>query len=296
VFRKLKEALSKAVEKISTKAISEKELDKVLMDLELELIESDVALNVAEELVKSIKQSVIGVRIPRRMSTKEFIINELKNKILEILSVNEYRDIFSEARNTKPYVVMFMGVNGVGKTTTIAKVANKAKKQGLRPLLVAADTFRAGALEQLKIHGDRLGVPTIQRAYGVDPASVVYDAIMHAKARGYDMVLVDTAGRMHVDIDLMEELKKIVRVGKPHLKILVVDALTGNDAVEQARLFNEHVGVDGVIVTKVDADVKGGTILSVVYEIKKPILYLGIGQGYDDLIEFDPKWFIEKLF
>jgi len=296
LFLKLKEVLSKAVERVSTKRISEKELNKILSDLELELLVSDVALNVAEELINTIKQALLGIRIPRGQNTREYVINELKKKVLELLNVDKQINIFEEAKKTKPYVIIFMGVNGVGKTTTIAKIAFKAKNYGLKPLLVAADTFRAGALEQLKTHGDRIGVPTIQRAYGVDPASVVYDAIAHAKAKGYNMVLVDTAGRMHVDIDLMEELRKIIRVGKPHLKILIVDALTGNDAIEQARLFNEYVGVDGIIVTKVDADVKGGTILSVVYEIKKPILYLGIGQKYEDLLEFNSSWFINKLF
>lgn len=170
------------------------------------------------------------------------------------------------------------------------------KQQGLRVIVAAADTFRAAAQEQLALHCKKLEIPIVKGKYGGDPASVAFDAINSAKSRNIDVVLIDTAGRMHVDKDLVEELRRIVRIAKPNLKILILDALAGNDALEQARYFNQMVGYDAVILTKVDADAKGGAILSLAYELKKPVLYLGTGQEYSDLVAFDSNWFIEKLF
>lgn len=170
------------------------------------------------------------------------------------------------------------------------------KKQGLRVIVAASDTFRAAAQEQLAFHCKKLEIPLVRGKYGGDPASVAFDAISSARSRGIDVVLVDTAGRMHVDKDLVEELKRIVRVAKPNLKILILDALAGSDALEQAKYFNDLVGYDGVILTKVDADVKGGIVLSLAYELKKPVLYLGTGQDYSDLIPYNSDWFVDKLF
>ncbi|WP_253823002.1 signal recognition particle-docking protein FtsY, partial [Acidianus sp. RZ1] len=207
-----------------------------------------------------------------------------------------YLDVMERVKIKRPYVVMFFGVNGVGKTTTIAKFAYMLKKRGLKVIVAAADTFRAAAQEQLAIHCEKLEIPLVRGKYGGDPASVAFDAIQSAKSRGFDVVLIDTAGRMHTDKDLTEELKRIVRISKPDLKLLVLDSLAGNDALEQAKYFERVVDYDGVILTKIDADTKGGIAISLAYELKKPVLYIGIGQTYDDLIPFTPEWIMERLF
>ena len=190
---------------------------------------------------------------------------------------------------------MFLGYNGSGKTTTIARIAKYLQNHKLKPLLAAGDTFRAAAIEQLEHHGEKLKLKVIKHQYGADSAAVIYDAIKHAEGQGYDFVLADTAGRTHVDKNLADELKKVIRVNKPDLKILVVDSLTGNDAVEQAREFNEMAGVDAVVMTKVDVNTKGGSILSVCHAIKKPILFIGMGQGYNDLEAFSPRKFVKQI-
>ena len=196
----------------------------------------------------------------------------------------------------KPVVIMFVGVNGSGKTLSIAKIATMLKNQGKSCVMAAGDTFRAGAIEQLGIHADKVGVKIIKHGPGSDPAAVAYDAIEHAKAKHKDVVLLDTAGRMQTNVNLMDEMAKIKRVAKPDLILFVGDALAGNDAVEQAKRFNEIVGIDGVILTKVDTDAKGGSALSVAYTIGKPLLFIGVGQGYDDQIPFDPQWMIDNIF
>ncbi|MEM4463116.1 MAG: signal recognition particle-docking protein FtsY, partial [Fervidicoccaceae archaeon] len=195
----------------------------------------------------------------------------------------------------EPFVVVFMGVNGVGKTTSIAKIAYMVKKRGMTPLIVAGDTFRAGSQEQLETHANRLGVPIIKAKYGSDSASVGFDSIVYAKKRNLCLILLDTAGRMHIDRDLIEELKKVVRVVNPDLKLLVVDSLTGNDAVEQSITYDREIGVDGFILTKADADTKGGSALSIAMETGKPIFYVGTGQKYEDLRPFSREWLISTL-
>lgn len=287
----MKKVLSSFISRASKALSSRRELEEAIEELKLSLIENDVAYGVVEELVgklwKSVEEGVIRGR--------EDLIGVLRGAIEELFRSAGSLDILGEAKKYKPYKIVFLGVNGVGKTTTIAKIALIYKEKGYKPLMVAADTFRAGAQEQLKIHGDRIGIPVFMGKYGADPAAVVFDAIQYAGKRGYDVVLVDTAGRMHTDIDLIEELRKIVRVSKPHRKILVVDALTGNDAVEQAKMFDEAVGVDGVVVTKVDAYEQGGVPLSIVYEIKKPIIFIGVGQGYKDIKPFNIREFVDKI-
>jgi len=187
-------------------------------------------------------------------------------------------------------------VNGSGKTLSIAKIATLLKKQGMSSVMAAGDTFRAGAIEQLGIHADRVGVKLIKHGPGADPAAVAYDAIEHAKAKHKDVVLLDTAGRMQTNVNLMDEMAKIKRVAKPDLILFVGDALAGNDAVDQAKRFNEIVGIDGVILTKVDTDAKGGSALSVAYTIGKPLLFVGIGQEYEDQIPFDVQWMMDNIF
>ena len=195
----------------------------------------------------------------------------------------------------KPFVIAFFGINGSGKTTTIAKIANLLKEKNISCVLAASDTFRAASIEQLQIHADKLGVKLIKHDYGSDPAAVSFDAIKHAKAKNIDVVLIDTAGRLHSNINLMDELKKIVKVSKPNLKLFVGESIAGNDCIEQAKTFNEAVGIDGIILAKADIDEKGGAAISVSYITKKPIIYLGTGQEYKDLKEFDPNLIVEGL-
>ncbi len=300
MFRTLKDLfrsfVNKVAESIKYKQLSEDVLNKVLDEFMLKLIEADVAYDVAEALCTKIKDVLTNAKIPRGCDEKEYILNEIKKTLREILERGKSDiDLIALARERRPFKIVFMGVNGVGKTTTIAKIAYLLKKHGLRPVIVAADTFRAAAQEQLKKHSENLRVPFIGGKYGSDPAAVAFDGVVYATKRGLDVVLIDTAGRMHIDVDLMNELRKIVRVVKPDLKLLVVDALTGNDAIEQVKRFHEAVGVDAVILTKVDADAKGGAALSVIMGIERPILFLGTGQRYEDLVPYDPDTILNLL-
>ena len=263
------------------------------------LLEGDVALEVAEQIVNTVKEDLVGRKIKRRNDVAEFTKDALKNAISEILNVDsqDIDDLIVEKRKQgEPLKIMFVGINGTGKTTTIAKLATFFIEKNYTPVIAASDTFRAGAIEQITHHADKIGVKIIKHKKGADPAAVAYDAVDHAKAQGKDIVLVDTAGRMQTNVNLMDEMKKIKRVIKPDLIIFVGDALTGNDAVEQARKFDEAVGIDGVILTKADADAKGGAALSIGYVINKPILFLGTGQSYSDIIEFHPNWMVEQVF
>ncbi len=303
MFDKFRNAISAVTnslkDKIRYKELREEDIEELLEELLFKLIEADVAYDVAYSIVESVREKLVGLKVKRGEHIEEIVIETIKNKLLYILNINKLniinyvKEICS--RSKRPTVILFLGVNGVGKTTTIAKLAYLMKKSGLKLVLAASDTFRAGAQEQLEVHAKRIDVPIIKGVYGRDPASVAVDAINYAKAHRYCAVLIDTAGRMHVDYDLMGELKKIVRVSNPDLKILVVDSLTGNDAVEQAKQFDKEVGVDAIILTKVDADVKGGTALSVVSAIRKPIVYIGVGQRYDDLKDFDAEKVVEMM-
>jgi len=291
LFKKIREAISRFVSRASEVFTSRRELLEIVEEFKYDLVSNDVAYDVAEEITSKVLEA-INQRI---VHDRESLVSFLKKTICEYFDKASYFDLFDEARKTGFYKLVFLGINGVGKTTTMAKLAYLYKEHGFKPLLVAADTFRAGAQEQLKIHGERIGVPVFTGRYGSDPAALAYDALNYARNKGFNVVLIDTAGRMHVDVDLVNELKKIIRVVNPHRKILVVDALTGNDAVEQARFFNDAVGVDGVIVTKVDAYEQGGVPLSIVYSIGKPVLMIGVGQGYKDLKYFDVNEFLEKI-
>lgn len=280
------------------KTISEKDIDEVLFELELALLEGDVALEVAEQIVNSVKEDLVGRRIRRRSDVVEFTREALKKAISDILVIEgpDIKSMVQNARKTgEPLKIMFVGVNGTGKTTTISKIADHYVKEGYTPVIAASDTFRAGAIEQISHHAEKVGVKIIRHQKGADPAAVAYDAVEHARAQKKDLVLIDTAGRMQTNVNLMDEMKKIQRVVKPELVIFVGDALTGNDAVEQARKFDEAVGVDGIILTKADADAKGGAALSIGHVINKSILFLGIGQGYGDIIEFKPEWMVEQV-
>ena len=282
-------------EKKSTLTISDEKLDDLLWNLEIGLLESDVAYSVIESIKKDIKNELKNASIERG-KIGEVVESVLKNAISHVLKSNEldFKEFID--KNNKPIVIMFIGVNGSGKTLTIAKIATMLKKIGYSSVMAAGDTFRAGAIEQLSIHAEKVGVKIIKHGPGADPAAVAYDAIDHAKAKHKDVVLLDTAGRVQTNINLMDEIAKIKRVAKPDLIVFVGDALSGNDAVDQAKRFNEVVGIDGVILTKVDTDAKGGSALSVAYTIGKPLLFVGIGQGYEDQILFDPEWMIKNIF
>lgn len=291
MFGKIKSAFSKFIDKASRLLFSKEQLLDLIEEFKFELISNDVAYDIAEEIAEKLVEAIDKKIVRDKKTLKEFFKKIIRSYFESVPAI----DIFSEASRTKPYKIVFLGVNGVGKTTTIAKLAVLFREKGFKPLMVAADTFRAGAQEQLRIHGERIGIPVFMGKYGADPASIAFDAIRHAETRGYDIILIDTAGRMHTDSNLVDELKKIVRVVKPHRKILVVDALTGNDAVEQAVFFNSAVGVDAVIVTKVDAYEQGGVPLSIVYSIKKPVIMIGVGQGYKDLKSFNIDEFLDKI-
>jgi fused signal recognition particle receptor len=281
------------------KTISPGDVEDVLFELELSLLEGDVALEVAEKIIKSVETDLVGRKIKRRSDVAKYTQEALKNAISDILMV-EGPDVNALAQEAKksgePLKIMFVGINGTGKTTTISKLSDYFVSQGFTPVIAASDTFRAGAIEQIAHHAEKLKVKIIKHQKGADPAAVAYDAVEHARAQKKELVFIDTAGRMQTNTNLMDEMKKIQRVVKPDLVIFVGDALTGNDVVEQATKFNEAVGLDGIILTKADADAKGGAALSIGYVVQKPILFLGIGQGYKDIIEFKPEWMVEQIF
>jgi fused signal recognition particle receptor len=275
--------------------IDEKKLDELLWDLEMGLLEADVAYSVIDSIKKDVKQEIRRVPFDKGKAG-DLVETVLKNAIGHVLKSNNFDfNKFIDERK-KPVVLMFVGVNGTGKTLSIAKIAYLLQKTGKTCVMAAGDTFRAGAIEQLTIHADNLGVKIVKHGPGSDPAAVAYDAIEHAKAKHRDVVLLDTAGRMQTNSNLMDEMAKIKRVAKPDMIIFVGDALSGNDAVEQAKRFNEVVGIDGVILTKVDADAKGGSSLSIAYTIGKPLLFIGVGQEYKDQIAFNPEWMVQHIF
>ena len=299
MFEKLRKAVDGFVQKVTHKSISEKNLDDAYSDLQTALLENDVAYEATEQINDRLKETLEGEQIGLLQSKKSTIREALYNAILEALTPEEPVDIFALLEKRKkagePLTLMFLGVNGTGKTTTIAKLTYLFQKKGYSVVLACGDTFRAGSAEQLQTHGDRLKVRVISRPYGSDSASVGFDAINHARARGINVVLIDTAGRMQTDKNLMAELKKIHRVAEPDLVIFVGDALAGNDAIEQAKTFNEKIGIDAAILTKVDADTKGGAALSVAIATGKPIIFVGVGQEYSDLEVFDSEWFAQKI-
>ncbi|WP_405295130.1 signal recognition particle-docking protein FtsY [Methanobrevibacter sp.] len=284
---------------VREKTIQEKHVEDILFELEMELLQGDVAMEVATEVVENVKENLVGKKIKRSNDITEYTFYALKDAVAEIIDIpgpSMTEMLEEKAAKGEPLVVMFVGINGTGKTTTIGKLANYYLKKGYTPVIAASDTFRAGAIEQVTYHADNVGVKIIKHKKGSDPAAVAFDAVEHARAQGKELVLIDTAGRMQTNTNLMDEMKKIKRVSKPDLVIFVGDAITGNDATEQARKFNEAIDIDGVILTKADADSKGGASLSIGYVIKKPILFLGVGQGYDDIMEYDADWMLDQLF
>lgn len=299
MFGKLRGALDTAVTKATTKELSEKNLSNVMWDLQLVLIQNDVAVEVAEHICSLTKEKLLGTRTGRLENVSKLFRAALYESIVEVLTPEHPLDLFKVAEEYKaqgkPMSILFVGVNGTGKTTTLAKLAHRFKSNGYSVVVAAGDTFRAGSIEQLEKHAERIGVRVIKQDYGSDAAAIAYDAVQHARARHLDIVLIDTAGRMQTNKNLLEEMKKIVRVAEPDIKIFVGDALAGNDALSQAQTFNESIGIDGAILTKVDADPSGGAALSVAFVTGKPVIYIGVGQDYPDLQSFDPEWFAKKI-
>ena len=302
LFSVSNEAKAKSVDDISEvvdesgRRLKEDVLDDLLHDLELELLGADVALPVAEALTKRVRNELVGKRVDKSFRIDEAVELALKAAVREVLSENKFALNDRIKSKPPPYVIMFVGINGGGKTTAIAKLAHRMQKHNLSCVLAAGDTFRAGAIEQLTLHADKLGCKIIKHQEGSDPAAVAYDAVEHAKARKKDVVLIDTAGRMQTNTNLMDEMKKIKRVAKPDLVFFVGDALAGSDAVEQAMRFNDAIGIDAVILTKIDADAKGGAALSISKTIGKPVAYVSLGQEYEAFRRFDADWMVARIF
>ena len=282
----------KITSKIQKVKITEKDFDVYAEELEMLLLENNVAYEIAEKMIKQLRDGIVGKEILKKEVESE--IKDLFKEIINEILIEPF-SVVSKVKEKTPYVILFCGINGSGKTTTIAKIAQQLKENDLTCVMAAADTFRAASIEQIKKHGARLDVNVISHEYGSDPASVGFDAIKYAEKNNIDCVLIDTAGRIHTDKNLMKQIEKINKVCKPDLKIFIGESITGNDAIEQVKSFDWAIGVDGIILSKADIDDKGGTALSVGYVTKKPILYLGTGQEYEKIEVFDKDKFIEKL-
>ncbi|MFH1589608.1 MAG: signal recognition particle-docking protein FtsY [archaeon] len=283
----------RVTETITKFNLSEEKFENLFWDLEVTLLENNVAVEVIEKIKADLKEELTTGKISRK-GVEEVIRDTLKKSIEEVLNIPTF-DLIKRAKSKKPFVIIFIGVNGSGKTTNMAKVAHLFQKNGLSVVFAASDTFRAAAIQQLEEHANKLKIKMIKHDYNADPSAVAFDAIEHAKSKGIDVVMIDTAGRLHSNTNLMDELKKLIRVNKPDLKLFVGESITGNDCVEQATAYNEAVGIDAIILAKADVDEKGGAAISVSYVTKKPILYLGTGQTYDDLTKFDKEIVLKSL-
>ena len=299
MFEKLKSGFKGLVNKVTTTELKAENLTPILSDFKMSLVENDVAFPVADKISEELVKRLAGVQVKRLEDRKKIVEENLRAVLLEVMLTDKQVDLLKKAeekrKSKEPFTLMFVGINGTGKTTTIAKVAQFLRDKGYSVVLAGADTYRAGSIEQLEEHGRRLGIRVIKSNYGGDPAAVAYDAVSHAKAHGINVVLIDTAGRMQTNQNLMNELIKVKRVVQPDLTVFTVDSLIGNDAVQQAEEFNKAVGIDATILTKVDADVKGGSALSVTYVTQKPILFIGVGQKYKDLELFSPEKFVNMV-
>jgi fused signal recognition particle receptor len=301
MFDKLKKAFSRAAKGIAQKELTEKVLDDVLLDLQIALLESDVAQEVVDSLSDELKKELLGLKLEKEQEATQIVQSKLRAAVAQIFARTNRIDLIEKICMKKeakagPFVIVFLGINGTGKTTTVAKIANLLRKAGFSVVVAAGDTHRAGAIEQLEQHTNRLTLKIVKQRYGADPSSVGRDAYDHAKKNHIDIVLMDTAGRMQTSKNLMDEMGKIVRVVKPDVKLFIGDALAGNDTINQAREFFDYTNFDGAILTKVDADAKGGSAISIAHITSRPILYIGVGQGYDDIIPFDSNKFIESIF
>ncbi|HET6516858.1 MAG TPA: signal recognition particle-docking protein FtsY [Nitrosopumilaceae archaeon] len=299
MFDKLRSAFSSAAKSFSEKELKEKDIDDILFELEISLLESDVASEVIDSIKNDLKEKLIGSKVDKNeieIFVKKSLIQSISALFEEAGTIDLVQNILTKKDSPDPYIVLFVGINGTGKTTTLAKLAYLLQKSKISVVVAAADTFRAGAIEQLKEHIGRLNLKLVAQNYGSDPAAVCRDAVLYARSHKIDCVLIDTAGRMQTSKNLMDQISKINNVVKPDFKIFVGDSLAGNDTVNQAREFYEHTKFDASILTKSDADARGGAALSIVKITSTPILYVGVGQEYEDLKEFNKDTFLKTVF
>jgi len=290
----IKKSFFEKIKSTFTYKITPEDFDSLFEDLDMLLLENNVAMEVVENIKLKLSKKLIGKEI-KKNDLEEIIKKELKSTLNEILIDPDDPINAIKLKKEKPFIMLFFGINGSGKTTSIAKLTYQLKQKGFSVVLAAADTFRAASIEQISEHAKKLNVPLIKHDYGADPAAVGFDAIKYAKSHHIDVVLIDTAGRMHTKTNLMSEMEKIVRVTNPDLKIFVAESIAGNDAIEQAKSFHKSVNIDGSILSKADVDEKGGTIISISAITHKPIFYLGTGQTYNDLKLFNKQEFIDSL-
>jgi len=299
MFDKLRDAFSNAAKSLSEKELKEKDIEDILFELEIALLESDVASEVIDDLKSDLKEKLIGSKIDKHQIEK-FVKDSLISSISALFDATEKIDLFEKINEKKkqeqPFLILFVGINGTGKTTSLAKIAYMLQQAKYSVVVAAADTFRAGAIEQLREHTNRLNLKLVAQNYNSDPAAVARDAVLYAKSHKTDCVLIDTAGRMQTSKNLMEQIEKINKVVNPDMTIFVGDSLAGNDTVNQAREFFERVKFNASILTKSDADAKGGAALSIVKVTSTPVLYVGTGQEYSDLKPFDKETFLETVF
>lgn len=300
MFDKIRSAIKSVTVNASQRIVKKDNVKNILTEFELALIESDVSPDIADTLTNKVRKLVEKTKIDRSIDTEQYVREQLQEAVKQIINEVPSIDLFKMINETKnkgrPFKIVFLGINGTGKTTTIAKMGKLLKDKGLSVVLGGADTHRAGAIEQLKEHAQRLSLKIISQSYGSDPAAVARDAVLYAQSHRIDVVLIDTAGRMQTSKNLMEELAKIINVVNPDLKVFVGDALAGSDAISQANEFSRYTDFDGVILTKIDADAKGGAALSIINGSRKPIIFLGIGQDYENLIPFDIDNFVSSIF
>ena len=299
MFENLRNAFSSAAKSFGEKELKEKDIEDILFELEISLLESDVATEVIDSIKSDLKEKLIGSKVDKN-EIEKFVKDSLISSISVLFDDAGKIDLFEKINEKKnqnqPFLILFVGINGTGKTTSLAKLAYMLQQAKFSVVVAAADTFRAGAIEQLREHTNRLNLKLVAQNYNSDPAAVARDAVLYAKSHKTDCVLIDTAGRMQTSKNLMEQIEKITKVVNPDMKIFVGDSLAGNDTVNQAREFFEHVNFDGSILTKSDADARGGAALSIVKITSKPVMYVGVGQEYPDLKSFDKETFLETVF
>ncbi len=299
MFERLRKGVEDLLTKVTKTELKGESFDSLLWEFKLTLIENDIAVSVADKICDQIKKNLEGMQVGKFEDKRELVKKTLRETLLSVLVPENQVDIITiiarKKAERKPAVLLFVGINGSGKTTSIAKVAKLLMSRGFTLVLACSDTYRAGAIEQLEEHAKRLGVKMIQRPYGADAASVAFDAINHAKAHGLNVVLVDTAGRIETNRNLLLEMEKIARVCEPDCVIFVGDALAGNAAVTQVEEFDRYIHIDASILTKIDADAKGGAAISIAFITKKPVIYLGTGQAYENLTPFNPNDLVDKI-
>jgi fused signal recognition particle receptor len=299
MFDKLKSGIDGLLKRISQKELSDKDIIRILDEFTFELAQNDVAYSVAKQICDTLQIQLQSVEVRRFSDSTASAKDALRQVLRELLRGSGEEGFFkvlsAKKSEQKPAVILFVGVNGTGKTSSIAKIGYLLLHRGFSVVMAAADTYRTGSIEQIEEHARRIGIRTIKHDYGGDAAAVAFDAVNYANANGINAVLIDTAGRMQTNKNLLEEMKKIVRIAKPDLTILVVDALTGNDVVEQGKSFSQAVNIDGVILTKLDADAKGGSAISMAEILGRPIYFAAVGQNYEDLVSFEPNEIVDRI-